>query len=374
MNFMRKLILAGFILSGCNLMLHAQAPKYSNEFLAIGVGARGLALSNSYTAMVDDVTSGYWNPAGLAKLPSRIQVSLMHAEYFAGIAKYDYGAIGVQIDPSSVAALSVIRFGVDDIPNTTELIDAEGNIDYNRITTFSAADYAFLLSYARSSKIQGLRYGANVKIIYRQVGSFAHAWGFGLDVGAQYDLKQWHFGVVARDITSTFNAWSYKLSQSTIDVFNRTGNAIPSNSLELTLPRLSFGAGGLFNLGKKFTAMADVDADMTFDGMRNVLIKSDPISLDPHIGIEFGYNNIIFLRGGFGNFQQERNMDGKREWTFQPNLGIGITIKKIVTIDYALTDIGNTSIAIYSNIFSLKFNLNAKSKSAGETKKKSNIL
>jgi hypothetical protein len=120
--------------------------------------------------------------------------------------------------------------------------------------------------------------------------------------------------------------------------------------------------------------MADVDIDMTFDGMRNVLIKSDPISLDPHVGIEFGYNNIVFLRGGFGNFQQERNMDGKREWTFQPNLGIGVTIKKVVTIDYALTDIGNASIALYSNIFSLKFNLNSKSNNAGGNKKKNNIL
>ena len=171
---MKKLIFAGLFFLGCNLISQAQAPKYSNEFLSVGVGARALALSNSCTAVVEDVTSGYWNPAGLAKLPSKIQVALMHAEYFAGIAKYDYGAVGVRIDSSSVAAFSVIRFGVDDIPNTTELIDAEGNIDYNRITTFSAADYAFLLGYARKTNIKGLRYGANVKIIYRHVGDFAH--------------------------------------------------------------------------------------------------------------------------------------------------------------------------------------------------------
>jgi hypothetical protein len=77
----------------------------------------------------------------------------------------------------------------------------------------------------------------------------------------------------------------------------------------------------------------------------------------------------VFLRGGFGNFQQETNIDGKKRTTFQPNIGVGIVIKKIVAIDYALTDIGNASIALYSNVFSLKVNINRK-KTATETKDK----
>ena len=338
----------------------AQAPKYSNEFLAIGVGARALSMSNSNIAIANDVTSGYWNPAGLMKVPSSYQVSLMHSEYFAGIAKYDYGAVAAQIDSKSTAAFSVIRFGVDDIPNTTQLIDAQGNIDYDRITTFSAADYAFILSYARSSKIKGLDYGANVKVIYRKVGKFANSWGFGLDLGMQYDYKKWHFGAVARDVTSTFNAWSYNLDDATKEVFTRTGNEIPKNSVEITMPRINLGAARFFDFGKKFTGLVDIDMDMTFDGKRNVLIKSNPISIDPHLGVEFGYNNIVFLRGGVGNIQKEYNIDGKKFTSFQPNIGIGIVIKKIVAIDYALTDVGNASVALYSNVFSLKVNINRK--------------
>jgi len=109
-------------------------------------------MSNSYVASADDVTSGYWNPAGLLRIKANLQIAAMHSEYFAGIAKYDYGAIATPIDSVSAIGLSVIRFGVDDIPNTTELIDAEGNIDYDRIVKFSAADYAFLASYARKLK------------------------------------------------------------------------------------------------------------------------------------------------------------------------------------------------------------------------------
>lgn len=68
----------------------------------------------------------------------------MHAEYFAGIAKYDYIGVAKPIDEMSTGAFTFIRFGVDDIPNTTQLIDATGNIDYDKITTFSAGDYGFL--------------------------------------------------------------------------------------------------------------------------------------------------------------------------------------------------------------------------------------
>lgn len=340
----------------------AQAPKYSNEFLMLGVGARGLAMSNTQTAIVGDATAGYWNPGGLANLGSDYQVSLMHSEYFAGIAKYDYGAFAMRIDTSSVIGLSIIRFGVDNIMNTTDLIDNQGNIDYNRITTFSAADYGFLISYAKKSKIPGLQYGANVKIIYRQIGSFAHAWGFGIDVGAQYQLKKWKFGVMVKDITSTFNAWSFDLNDKMKETFVATGNELPSNSLESTLPRLILGAGRGFKISNSFSLLAALDLDLTFDGKRNVLIRSNPISIDPHLGLEIGYKNIVFLRGGAGNIQDEKDMSGKSMKTFQPNVGLGVKIKKMITIDYALTNIGKSGIALNSNVFSLRVDLDKKSK------------
>jgi len=105
---------------------NAQAPKYSNEFLSIGVGARSLAMSNTQVSFVNDGTAGYWNPSGLISMTNDRQLSLMHAEYFAGIAKYDYGSFAIKFDENSAGALSVIRFAVDDIPNTTELIDNQG--------------------------------------------------------------------------------------------------------------------------------------------------------------------------------------------------------------------------------------------------------
>ena len=331
--------------------------KYSNEFLAIGVGARALGMSNAFVSSVDDVSSGYWNPAGLLRVKGDRQVALMHAEYFAGIAKYDYAAFAAPLDTLSTLGFSFIRFGVDNIPNTTELIDANGNINYDKISSFSAADYAFIVSYAKRSKVPGLSIGANTKVVHRIVGEFAKAWGFGLDLGAQYEVENWKFGAMARDITSTFNAWRYSLDQETIDVFNRTGNTLPQNSIEITLPKLILGAARTYNIRKKFTLLAEADLDFTFDRKRNVLIRSNAVSIDPHMGLELGYGGFVFLRAGFGNIQQVTDLDKNISTSIQPNMGLGVKIKNI-TIDYALTDIGYQSVALYSNIFSLKFDIN----------------
>lgn len=338
-----------------------QARKYSNEFLSIGVGAKAFGMSNACVASVDDVTSGYWNPAGLLGIKNDLQVGLMHSEYFAGVAKYDYGAIAKKLDSSSVFGLSVIRFGVDNIPNTTELIDAEGNLNYDRITQFSAADYGFVLSYARTPKIKGLYLGGNAKIIRRIVGNFAGAWGFGLDAGAQYVHKGWKFGAMVRDVTSTFNVWGYSLTQEMKDIFTVTGNEIPVNSIEITLPRLVIGGARKVDLMKDLSMLAELNIDLTFDGMRNTIIRSNLISGDPHFGIELGYKGLAFLRGGIMNIQHEKDIKGIPVTTIQPNFGIGVKIKRI-SIDYSKTDIGDQSVALYSHVFAVKIDINKQAK------------
>jgi len=339
----------------------AQAPKYSNAFMDIGVGARAFGMSGSYITSVNDVTAGYWNPAGLLGIGNQRQIALMHSEYFAGIGKYDYGAFATRLDSASVLAVTIIRLGIDDIPNTTELIDANGFVDYSKITTFSASDWAFLISYAKNMKIQGLRVGGNVKIIRRKIGDFAGAWGFGLDAGMQYDYKKWKFAAVARDVTSTFNAWSFNLSDEMTETFVATGNEIPENSVEVTLPKLLLGGARTFNISKKVTLLAELNLDATFDKKRNVLLRSNFISADPHVGLEAGYMGMVFLRLGVGNYQTYTDALGKKINTIQPNIGVGVKIKSVY-IDYAFTDIGDASIAPYSNVFSLKVDINKKTK------------
>ena len=358
----RKLFTAILFLF-CAAVGLSQGVKYSNEFLNIGVGARSLGMGYTGVASVHDVTAGYWNPAGLVGMRFNLEAGLMHAEYFAGIAKYDYGALGFKIDSSSAACASFVRFGVDNIPNTTDLIDANGNVDYDRISTFSATDFAFIFSYARKiRKLKGLDVGANTKIIRRRIGDFAQSWGFGLDAAATYVYNDFRFAAVARDVTGTFNAWSYNLSPAMISTFQATGNQIPVNNIELTVPRLILGGSWTKNFWKnKIEFTGEINLSTTFDGKRNVLIKSNAFSIDPVFGIEFGYMRIAYLRAGFNNMQQITEVGGKRITTIQPNFGVGLRYK-IFLLDYALADFSKTTVSTVSHVFSLKVEINKKSR------------
>jgi hypothetical protein len=357
-NFM-KLSLVTFLL--CTATgLWSQAPKYSNEFLHLGVGAQAMAMGNAIVASSGDVTSGYWNPAGLTLAKDWLQVSAMHSEYFAGIAKYDYVGLSHSLGDKGTLGFTFLRFGVDDIPNTTQLIDNDGRINYDNITTFSAGDYAFMGSFAKNLKVTGLSVGGTVKVIRRQVGNFAKSWGFGLDAGVRYERNEhWRFGLVARDVTSTFNAWIFNLSQDMQQVFLSTGNTLPTNGLELSLPRFILGTAYSHSLGKKekgFSMLTEIDVDLTTDGKRNVLIAANPISLDPHWGIMLGYKNLVKVRGGISSLQQYQSFDGTKRWGLQPNLGLGIGIKGF-NLDYAFTRLGAADAGYYTHIFSLKFNV-----------------
>lgn len=340
---------------------HAQV-KYSNEFLNIGVGARGLGMSNSIVSSSDDVTSGYWNPANLVNIEDKFQVGLMHASYFAGISNYDYVAVAIPVD-KGVVGISMIRFGVDNILNTINFRDPNGNFNYDRITTFSTADYAFLVSYARKTNIEGLSLGGNFKIIYRQIGDFANAYGFGLDASAAYTNKGWKLAAMARDITTTVNAWSYTLDQATKDVFNETNNEIPKNGTEITLPKLLLGLSKRIVIKEQFSILPEINFDLYFDGRRPTLISGDAVSVDPHMGLELGYNDFLFVRGGVGNIQKQPSFTGGNdEWLIQPNFGVGIRLDDLfglgnVILDYALTAIDQTNSSLYSNVFSLRIDV-----------------
>lgn len=351
---MKKLLLVALLLAG-TIGYNQSVRKYSNEFMNIGVDAAALGMSNAVVASTGDVNSGYWNPAGLLKIEDR-EVALMHASYFANIAQYDYAAFATKIDDQSAWGISLIRFGVDDILNTTQLIDNQGNIDYNRISLFSTADYGLTFSYARKMKLEGFQYGVNAKVIRRVIGKFASSWGFGFDAGLQFDRNDWHFGLMLRDITTTYNVWAINEAE-----YNKIKDAVagqnqdPPESTEITLPKAQLGISKKFDFHSDYTLLAAVNLNMQF-AQTNDIISTSAVSIDPALGFEFGYTELVFLRAGVGNFQNVEQLDGSTKINFQPNIGLGFKFKG-VQVDYALTDLGDQSAALYSNIFSVKVDL-----------------
>lgn len=329
--------------------------KYSNEFMNIGVDAAALGMSNTVVASTNDVNSGYWNPAGLMGLEDK-QASLMHASYFANIAQYDYAAYASPIDDRSAWGISLIRFGVDNILNTTQLIDDQGNIDYNRVSLFSAADYGLTFSYARKLPVPGFQYGVNAKVIRRIIGDFASSWGFGFDVGLQFERDDWKIGLMVRDITTTYNVWSINQDEynSIKDALAGQNQELPESS-EITLPKAQLGMSKKFEFHNDTSLLAAANLNMSF-ARTNDIISTEGLSVDPALGFEFGYTDLVFLRAGVGNFQKIQQIDGTKNVGFQPNVGLGFKYKGI-QIDYALTDLGDQSAALYSNIFSVKVDL-----------------
>lgn len=333
--------------------------KFVNEFLNIGVGARAHGMFNAQVASVSDGTAGYWNPAGLSSIDAPFQVGAMHAEWFAGIANYDYLSVAKQIgDKSAYGSISLIRMGIDNIPNTLSLIGPDGSVNYDNITEFSAADYGFFLSYGQKIG-ERLSLGGSAKVIRRTLSSFGGAWGFGMDFGLQYQLPRFSFGVMGRDITTTYNSWVFNLTEEEQAVFISTGNEIPTSSTEIALPKviLGFAYHSIEDNGKDFSYLFEANVNVNTDGRASGLIESSRFALEPTVGGEVGYKQLVFLRAGVGNMQRlvnDFNVDD-RSFAMTPSLGLGLKLKR-VRIDYALNNIGTQGSedgAFYSHIFSL---------------------
>ncbi len=340
---------------------HGQADvRFVNEFLNIGVGARAHGMAGSVAASTNDITAAYWNPAGLARIKAPAQASAMHASWFGGIANYDYIAGGKRFNSrkNSYASMSLIRMGIDEIPNTLNLIGPDGSVNLNRIEEFSAADYAFLISYAQDIKsVDGLSVGGTTKVIYRSIGTFGSAFGFGFDLGAMYDAGNLQLGVMLRDVSTTWNFWSFSLTAEEQLVFQRTGNIIPVSSSEVALPKLVLAAGYKLDNGGPMTYLLEGDVRISSDGTKSGVFSGKNLGIDPTVGFEATYDEMLSIRAGVGNFQSIINETAESSFEFQPNIGLGLNLG-VITIDYALTNIGSVSGVLVSHIFSAKLDLN----------------
>ena len=357
-SFLKNILILSTILGVCFSAIAQTTRKYSNEFLNIGVDAAALGKSNAVVASTDNVNSGYWNPAGLVNIEDN-QLALMHASYFANIANYDYIAFAMPIDEKSALGLSVIRFGVDDILDTRALIKAGGELTpFENLPKFSTADYAFTLSYSRKPFNKNFSYGVNAKVVRRIIGDFATSWGFGLDAGFQIASKNeaWKFGIMVRDLTTTYNSWQIEDGIFDNDLSDDEGNALnrqeAPETTEVTLPSVQFGLNREFIIKRNFALDVELDMNLRF-AQTNDILNNQSFSGSPAFGFEFDYKKFVFLRGGVGNFQKIEQFDGSTNTGFQPNFGVGFHYKG-VSVDYALTDIGDQSAAIYSNVFSIR--------------------
>lgn len=333
--------------------------KYSNEFLNIGAGARGLAMGGAVISNQNDVYAPMWNPAGLTEVERDWQGAAMHAEYFESIAKYDYISFAKALDSKNgVLGISIVRLGVDNILNTTQMIDSEGNIDYDKITKFSTSDYAGIISYAlHPGGKQKISVGVNAKIVYRNIGKFVNGFGFGFDLGAIYKTDSgYQLGAMLRDATTTVNFWTINQKELSAVVNGEEFNPAPKDKMEITMPKLNMGISKNFELNRDLEFLPEAGVNVDF-AKTAALISTDFASITPYLGAELSFQKMIFVRAGVNKFQNVTDIeDLKRKVTFQPSAGIGIRYRGL-TLDYAITSTGIGGSNYFSNFFSLKLDM-----------------
>lgn len=281
--------------------VHAQGvtlAKYANDFLSIGVGGRALGMGSAYTSVANDVTAGYWNPAGLARIKYP-EIMLMHDQRYAGAVSFNYGAGAMSLSKTETVGLSLIVLNVSGIPNTQLAgVDANGNpipatdnytpdlsrLNYSKITFFSATDIALIGSYAKRVA-DNFSYGANVKFIRRNIGS-VYGTGIGFDIGALYSpFRSFNLGADLQNATTTVVAWT-------------------DGTTELAPPTLATGASYGLDIGPA-TIRPALDLIFNADNLgASSTVHLGPFSADLRVGAEISYKNVISIRAGYNEVKQ----------------------------------------------------------------------
>jgi hypothetical protein len=312
------LLLSILFLSVSSINAQTEISKYAGEFMAIGIGGRPLGLGGAFVSIANDVTAGYYNPAGLAKL-NYPQISLMHSEQFGNFVNYDYAAVGIPFKSDMSFGLSVMRLAVSGIPDTRGALEDGRNpgitvtdinfiynefarLNYSKITEFSNQDYAIYLTFAKRHS-DNFYWGANIKFIKRDIAEFG-ATGVGFDLGAYYTpMENLYLGANIQDVTTTLVAWDTGLN-------------------ELISPTLKIG--GAYQIDGFFGGyvMPVLDFDIRFENRRFASnFNLGPVSFDMHAGLEVNIENIVFVRGGYNDVKQF-------------TVGAGVKLPKL-NIDYS---------------------------------------
>lgn len=298
--------------------LPAQATKYAGEFLKIPVGARAVGMGGAFSAIADDATSAFWNPAGMVYLPYK-EAFLQHAEKFGSLVNHDFAAavfpmkngevnrsaIGISLSavgvtdipitprPGGLAPGDWLDFGTDNDPTTPG--NGQGNgvwdpgerllITSDDLFLASSMDMSLSLGYAlqRSRK---WAFGASVKFVRQSLpdtlpGEHVTSFGAGLDAGALYMPNDAiTFGVVFHDLTTTYLTWS-------------------NGVREIVSPSLVTGAAVNFYPATGHALTWGTDLAWDFEGRDlDSQLKLGFLNADLRVGLEYWYKSTLALRSG----------------------------------------------------------------------------
>jgi hypothetical protein len=296
----------------------AAATKYAAEFLKIPVGARAVGMGGAFSALADDATSPFWNPAGMVYLPYK-EVFLQHAEQFGSLVNHNFAAgvwplasgeerrsaLGATLSWVGVNDIPITPrpgglqpgdwddYGTDNDPTTPGNGQANGvwdpgerlNLSADDLFLASSTDLALTLSFARQ-RGRHVAWGATVKFVRQSLpdtipGEHVTSFGAGADVGALYMPNDAiTLSAVLRDLTTTYITWS-------------------NGPREQVAPSLVTGAGIQFQPAPGHSLTWGTDLAWDFEGRDlDSQMKLGFLNADLRVGLEYWFRNTLALRSG----------------------------------------------------------------------------
>ena len=292
-------------------------------FLSIGQSARAIGMGSAFVGVVNDVSSIYWNPAGLTKTQG-VNVTFDHTLWIADI-KYNYLAASYNLGDLGTIGFSYTGSDIGEM-NVTTISKPEGTGE-----TFTSTQAAFSLAYA-IQLTENFSIGFSPKFIFESIWRM-NASAFALDLGVQY-VTPFDDAILAMTI-SNFGSSMQLLGNSNLvlhdlDPVNSGNNGDVPAYLETNswaLP-LTFRVGVAYNPVQTdiHRLTVAVDAMHPSDNYESI-----------NLGTEYDYNDFVFIRGGYKSLFLDNTEEGLTlgfglMYDFTPTFG--------VTVDYAYQDFG----------------------------------
>jgi opacity protein-like surface antigen len=293
------------------------------QFLKIGVGARSAAMGESFVAMANDASAIFWNPAGLASIKGK-EVLLAHTEWIADIS-FDFGGVAISTESMGTFAVYAVTLNMGEMERRTEL-EPEGTGEL-----FDASDLALGLSYAKYFTDR-FAFGISVKYVQQQIWQET-AQTFAIDAGIIYhtEVKNLRLGMAL----SNFGG---KMQMSGKDLlhFHDIDPNLDGNNPQIIsgLNTEKYDLPLAFRIGVAY--------DILESEYQRVTMAVDALSPNDYheyvnTGIEYGFRDMVFLRGGYKGFGVSNQEVG---YSVGGGLNYALDQSLKLKLDYAYTDFG----------------------------------
>jgi opacity protein-like surface antigen len=303
----------------------------SAAFLKIGVGSRAIGMGGAFVGTASDISAMYWNPAGLATLNGS-EATFNHVSWFADV-QYDFAGVALSLSEFGTLGAFVNVLTMDEMDvRTIEMPEGTGE-------RFKAGGIELGLSYARSLTDQ-FSIGFNAKYIREDLWHMS-SMSFALDVGVLYKIAVLNELRLGANIANFGPKMKLEGRDNlyVIQVGGAEGNQINSD-IQLE----SFDLPLLFRVG---LAADVIKADAARLTLAVDAVHPNDNSEYLNTGFEFGWNEIVFLRGGWKSLFER---DTEQRWT----LGAGLNYRVLgdigLKIDYAYQDFGRLANVHYFSV------------------------